>query len=494
MHQSLPGVSLDTLIAASTLLGHELEDRTSISQAQDLQLTEQLAAQSARPLRDSSQRELFCVAPLDILVSDHDGRKRFHLLELNGTGIGGVTNMPAAAIESVLDSLAENVETFDNPHGLVLLAVSGKESETSPRMNRLMHEKLLFVEAMRSGLRYRFGECDVANLGQLAARASQPRLGTPTVVIGYMKDLMQALTLDDEGRLWMHNRPVMGAVNDRFCRNVLQRFHEQVDLTKFQALNRCFAAGSDKGLAYGLMNEFVQEHPHSALPHEVLFSHAHSRLGLIQTVLDWLERGRNVVIKPHGTGLGHGIEFFFDPQEPLENIIDRIDGSLQQTEEYYGMAGGALPYTVCEYVDACRVEDPQHPLAGHKYELRVVVHREGNALRAMPSIAKVARERMGEGVTDRRALINNITASGDTIKVSGTDYMLPLCNERTLELLGLTRDDLRDVCAIATGYVGHVLNQTQDAPQIFGLPTARAASAPAVEAVSPSENKLRLVA
>jgi hypothetical protein len=112
----------------------------------------------------------------------------------------------------------------------------------------------------------------------------------------------------------------------------------------------------------------------------------------------------------------------------------------------------------------------------------------------MPSIAKVARERMGEGVTDRRALINNITASGDTIKVSGTDYMLPLCNERTLELLGLTRDDLRDVCAIATGYVGHVLNQTQDAPQIFGLPTARAASAPAVEAVSPSENKLRLVA
>src|SRR5690606_19723098 len=138
--------------------------------------------------------------------------------------------------------------------------------------------------------------------------------------------------------------------------------------------------------------------------------------------------------KPHGTGLGHGIEFFFDVSESASSIIDRIDRSLRQTEAYYGLAGGALPYTVCEYVDACRVEDETHPLHDHKYELRVVVYRDRGSLKAMPSIAKIARERTTTGPVARRALINNITASGDTMKVCGTDYMLPLCNPRTLAL------------------------------------------------------------
>ena len=62
-------VSFDTLIAASLLLGHELEDRSSISASQDAELTRRLAHRSGRPLRSFRQRDLFCVAPLDILVS-----------------------------------------------------------------------------------------------------------------------------------------------------------------------------------------------------------------------------------------------------------------------------------------------------------------------------------------------------------------------------------------------------------------------------------------
>ncbi len=468
-------VSMETVVSCSPLLGHELESRRPIAAAQSEHIAHYMAAAAETPLRSPSQRDLFCVAPLDLLVSERRGQKQFHLLELNGTGIGGLTNLTDRAVCEVLESLAETCSSFDDPDGVVLLAVSGKESETSPRLNRLMHEKLLFVEAIREGLTRRFGSCRVANLAQLRREEPVHPSAGPAVALGYIKDFLHDLTLDADGGLWLHGRPVIGAVNDRFCRNMLQRFDERVDLDRLQTFNRTFAAGSDKGVAYALMNEFVHSDPQACLPAEIRHAHANCRLELVDTVLDWLAAGRRTVIKPHGTGLGHGIEFFLDPREPLDSIVARIDRSLSLTEEYYGINGGALPYTVCEFVDACRIRSAEHTLCGHKYELRVVVYRHGMTLRAFPSIAKIARERDEGGGSVRRALINNITASGDTAKVHGVDFMLPLCNERTLTLLDLSLDEVESLCAAATGYVRHVLDQVEDSPERFGLPERRVA-------------------
>jgi len=462
-------VSLETVLATSSLLGHELEDRSSICGAQDIELCERLASSTSCMLRDMSQRDLFCIAPLDILVAEHGGGKRFHLLELNGTGIGGLTNMPCDAVDAAMASLSEFCESMNDPDGVVLLAVSGKESDQNPRLNRLMHEKLLFADAMRRGLASRFGQCDVATLDHVARPCWRQRSGTPTVVIGYIKELIQAATCDNDGTLWLHGRRITGAVNDRFCRNLIQHFDDCVDLSKLRTLNRCFLAGSDKGVAYSLVNQFVQEHQHPSLPSEVFYEHAHDRESLVEGVIEWLRLGRRTVIKPHGTGLGHGIEFFLDPHEPREAIERRVDASIEQTAGYYGIRGGAFPYTLCDYVDACRIGDPVHPLRDHKYELRVVVYRDGQLLKAMPSIAKVARERAAADAADRRSLINNVTASGDTAKVCGTDYILPLSNRDTLELLDLTEADLVDVCWFATGLVQHTLNQVQDHPEQHGL-------------------------
>lgn len=466
-------ISLETVVACSPLLGHELENRRPIAAAQNEYIAHRLAAASDTPLRGPTQRDLFCVAPLDLLVSEERGQKQFHLLELNGTGIGGLTNLTDRAVCEVMQSLAESCSSFQDPDGVVLLAVSGKENESNPRLNRLMHEKLLFVEAMREGLGRPFGHAQVMNLAQM--RRENAISSGPTVALGYIKDFLKELTLDADGSLWLHGRPVVGAVNDRFCRNMLQRFDEQVDLTRLQTLNRCFAAGSDKGIAYSLMNDYVQADPQSHLPREIRHAHAGCRLELVETVLDWLACGRRVVIKPHGTGLGHGIEFFLDPHERLDAIVARIDRSLALTEEYYGINGGALPYTICEFVDACRIRDAEHTLCGHKYELRVVVYRHGMTLRAFPSIAKIARERDEGGGQIRRALINNITACGDTSKVHGVDFMLPLCNERTLGLLDLSLGEVESLCSAATGYVRHVLDQVEDAPERFGLPERRLA-------------------
>jgi len=466
-------ISMDTVIATSPLLGQELEDRRPIGAAQDKRIARRFAFATATPLRSPTQRDLFCVAPLDVLVSERDTRKQFHLLELNGTGIGGLTNLTDRVVCDVLESLAETCSTFDDPDGVVLLAVSGKESARQPRLNRLMHEKLLFVDAIRQGLSRRFGHSEATNLEMLRRSAPGRCQTQPAVVLGYIKELLDELTVDFDGSVWLHGRRVIGAVNDRFCRNMLQRFEERVDMTQMRTFNRCFAAGSDKGIAYGLMNEYSQAHPQPWLPSQIRHAHADNRLNLIETVLDWLACGRQTVIKPHGTGLGHGIEFFLDSHEPIDKIVARIDNSLALTEEYYGITGGALPYTVCEYVDACRVRSKQHPLEGHKYELRVVVYRHGMTLRAFPSIAKIARERDDHGGSVRRALINNITACGDTEKVRGVDYMLPLCNERTLELLNLSVDEIESLCSAATGYVRYVLDQVEDRPARFGLPEGR---------------------
>jgi len=468
-------ISLDTIVACSPLLGHELESRRPIAAAQDEDIADRIAAASDTPLRGQSQRDLFCIAPLDLLVSEQNGRKQFHLLELNGTGIGGLSNLPDRNVCQVLQSLAESCAELDDPDGVVLLAISGKENETSPRMNRLMHEKLLFVEAMRAGLASRHGHAEIMNLEQLRHAGTDRARGGPIVTLGYMKDLLRDLELDDTGGLWLHGRPVMGAVNDRFCRNMLQRFDERVDMDRLQTLNRCFAAGADKGIAYSLFNDYVRNQRQPWLPETIRHAHAHCRLELAETVLDWLAMGRKVVIKPHGTGLGHGIEFFFDRHESLDRIMGRIDRSLALTEEYYGVSGGALPYTVCEFVDACRIRSAEHTLCGHKYELRVVVYRHGMMLRAFPSIAKIARERDEGGGQVRRALINNITASGDTSKVHGVDFMLPLCNQRTLELLDLTLEEVETLCGSATGYVRHVLDQLEDDPERLGLPEPEAA-------------------
>jgi hypothetical protein len=464
-------ISLETLIAASPLLGHELEDRSPIQHAQDPDLVRHWQDASSIPLNNADQQQLFCVAPLDLLVTDVDGEKQFHLLELNGTGIGGLTNLTTDAVNAVLQSLgqmaAPQLETDTDP--LILIASSGKESETNPRLNRLIYEKLLYAEALKQG----FASC-----GESATLAAMPSLLNcaaplqkpgPAIVVGYIKEFLDALKVEADGRLSLFGRTVTGAVNDRFCLNVLNQFEGLVDLSQFATMNRCHLAGADKGVAYDLMNDCLKANPVSYFPSSIPFDITYSRDDLIATVLKWRRRGLRPVIKPHGTGLGHGIEFFL-ANEPASDVLKKIDRSIQLTQEYYRAAGGAFPYTVCEYVDACKISRPEHPLFEHKYELRVVVYREEMMLRAYPSIVKVASEPFDPQRCDGTGLINNITASCLQTKAKGTDYMLPLANCKTLELLGLDESHLTAVCTAATGYVRYILDQVQEQPQRLGLP------------------------
>src|SRR5690606_36079781 len=107
--------------------------------------------------------------------------------------IGGLTNLTDHVVCDVLRSLAESCAAFNDPDGVVLLAVAGKESETSPRLNRLMHEKLLFAEALREGLARRFGACQATSVPRLRQHAGRADRDTPAVAIGYIKELLHGM-------------------------------------------------------------------------------------------------------------------------------------------------------------------------------------------------------------------------------------------------------------------------------------------------------------
>ncbi len=453
-------LNFETVVAASPMLGHKLENRASIRQRQDLKLVEQLQEASTLPLRSADQQTSFVVAPLDVLVSRDAGKVKFHIIELNGTGIGGVSNMPSHVVASVAESLRRSARSCWEPDSVLLLPVSGKECNESPRLNKLIHEKLIFAEAMQAGLAAAGGgEADILTLQGLQAGTQGYRAGASTVVIGYIKDFLDACEIGDDGCVYLFGRCVTGAVNDRFCLNLISKFKDEIDLTRFTAINGTYIAGGDKGAAYSLLDEHLVHQPSDSFPARVNHAHAFERKQLVSTVLRWLRLGRRPVIKPHGTGIGHGIEFFLDRDESAASVVRRVNESIQITEEYYAAVGGAFPYTVCEFIDSAVVQEDGHRLDGHKYELRVVVYRDGLSLKACPTIAKVANQRFDAESACRANLINNITHSSVTQKTDGTEYMLPLCCEETLELLGISISELEELCRVATQYVRHAIDE-----------------------------------
>jgi hypothetical protein len=200
--EELLHVSVATLLGVAQMLGHPLEDRDPISVRQDARLVRQLQAATSTPLRDGSQRHIFTVAPLvsaragprgqqraaghprhamqchaasspraagrplqpeagarttatgspvprpparpqDVLVTRNGpgGSSRFHIIEINGTGIAGLTNMSSGAVNAVLRSLGAAVAERLPQRGATVLVASSSTDATPPTSSTL-HEKV----------------------------------------------------------------------------------------------------------------------------------------------------------------------------------------------------------------------------------------------------------------------------------------------------------------------------------------------------------------
>jgi hypothetical protein len=78
-------VSVPTLVGCSELLGHSLDDRATIQAQQDAVLVAAMQKVSTAQLRDKSQRPLFIIAPLDVLVTREIGANGTKKNQVRGT-------------------------------------------------------------------------------------------------------------------------------------------------------------------------------------------------------------------------------------------------------------------------------------------------------------------------------------------------------------------------------------------------------------------------
>jgi hypothetical protein len=453
-------IGLPTLIGLAPMLGHRLDDRRTVADRQTSDLASGFARASERRLPAQAEPQDFFVAPLDILPFRRAGQQCFQLLELNGTGIGGITNMPTVLVEDILDTIAEIGDLCEGPSPLVLVASSGRESQGESKPSHLLHEKLLFVDRIARSLEHRFGACDVIALDTLVADGGWRWSSRSTVLLGYTRELVERADVFD-GVPRLFGRKVAAVVNDRFLYN-LRTAHGLLDVDAFLPANRCYLAGADKATAYRHANSFASENDFDEVGATMQFDVCVDVDNLTDVVRARLCNGEQLVIKPSGTGHGDGIEFFFGG-ESEQTVKERIRRSLATVGQRYGQSAG-FPYSVTEYLDADVVRAPGHALNGCKFELRIVVYRKGSVLRAVPSIAKVASEVWDPANPTRGSLINNVSASVRGGKTSGSDQLLPLCRPETLAALGLDEGVLTKLCCWATGYVAHVLHETRRSP------------------------------
>jgi hypothetical protein len=463
-------LSLETLLGVSPILGHSLESRAEIRQRQDLGLLEEVQSVSDIQLEDERVRKMFAVAPLDVLVESSQNGPIFHIIELNGSGIGGLTNMTEEAVSATLKSIAEPANFSQVKDGVFLVGSSGMESAEKPRRNRLIYEKILYAEALRNQIRELGSDPIITTASQYEQNPEQYlSLSKPIIVVGYLKELLAGLS-QDQDRFYFYRNPVRMIINDRLCLNALSLEGSHWPFRDTIPANGTFLPGADKGVVYRLLNEFLPVHAGPYAPRKVGYQTAKDRQSLIEQVYAQVKAENKCLIKPQGTGLSHGIEFFLDSSEPLESITTRIDESIAMVNGYYGLPDdGAFPYTICDYIDTAVIQAERHALQGHKYELRIVVYRDGMKLRAFPTIIKASAFIFDAENLDRSMLINNITASSCSTQKSGVDYMLPLCNFETLQILGLNVEELASVCKMATNFVRYTIDEVIAKPSDFML-------------------------
>lgn len=454
-------ITVPTLIEVSNLLGLHLEDFSPIRLRQQEELVRNLQDKTSSTLAKPEQKKHFFVSALDFLVYKDNGEKKFKFTEINGSGFTGTSNISLWAIQTILRELAQVPHYINDKLPIIAVPCSGTKEITTSGRPSLMYEKILFAQAIKEGFQNILGSGSIVTLYDLLQNeAFAPKV--PTVVIGYLMDLMRYLDCKD-GKIYLLDQPLSGATHDRFADNLINAYKDQIDLNKFYSINNLYLYTADKGSAYTLFNKFIEEKHYPSLNKKIDYVRVFSRDELISAVLKKVHSGEKVVIKPHGAALGRGIDFFVTPLSD-EEIITKIDDSIQATNRFCGVSGWAFPYTVVDYTDSCTIPNKDYPLFGHKFEIRVIVYRDEDKIKAFPAIVKISSKFYEPDNPDRLMLLNNVAAAAGRTKLDSFHYMLPLSNLDTLNIIGLDLDQLTELSSFCTEYVKFAINTVATQP------------------------------
>ena len=304
----------------------------------------------------------------------------------------------------------------------------------------------------------------------------------PAIVVGYTAQLARAIKIDADGTPTLNGRKVSVINNDRLVLNINalnEAEGKKLDTKKFISSNISYLPAASKGHAYAFANDYNKQPEVAAkfpqFSREIINEQAGSIDEIHSKVLELLSQGKRVIIKPSGTGHGDGIRAFDLPEAATPNAIRKeIEESYAQVKGTYGERGG-FPYTISEYLTAARIDKPGHPLNTMKYELRIpvlgdVTDPEQRLLKATHgAIIKIdggSALREGENGDFSK---NFASVSAQVLKtgLSADNFMKPLADPKTLDLLGLTEKDVGELLKWATGYVAHTLTNIDKAETIL---------------------------
>ena len=311
----------------------------------------------------------------------------------------------------------------------------------------LIHERVLVAQALVDGLRASHGA------GQLWLHEHHPAPTGPAVVIGYPRALKAAIQTRD-GRLTLAGRPIHAAVRDLFCQHLVDR-HPDVAPDSFLAVNALYPLCASKARTYALYNEYLVAHPSDLLWRPVDHRLTPTRAALIDHALTTCARGQSLVIKPHASGAARGVEFLRAGQ-PEAALIARIDAAIADAERPLDdtTPRPAFPYVACELLTGRTVDAPDHPLHGHRWELRILVHRVQDHLHVFPAVCKLSGARYDPAAPAREMLLNTVSADAAG---NGGGHLLPLTNGTTLKALGLDVRTLATLCQFSLRFVAHAI-------------------------------------
>lgn len=448
-------LSLSTLIEVSPILGLFFDNRSRIRADQKEEIYSRIQEKTTLTLKNPEQKELYYFGCLDFLVYEKNGEKKFNFLEFNGTSIGGLLSTPLDIYEKMLLELGEATKYIKDPVPVIMIPFFTTLKETGAPVSKIFHERIVIAEYIKQALIKQHGAAQIVALPELLKlNYFKPRI--PTIVIGHIKHFMPVLNCIHD-RLCLFQQPISLSIQDNVCSKLFRFYKDSIKPDSFIAINPTYIFAANKGTAYNMFNEFIKDNYYPSLNVPIDYVNAYSREELINIVLDSLKKGKKLVIKPHASGIGKGVDFFFN-NEPEEETIKKIDNSLKLSEIYQGEQSWIFPYTVCEFINSCVIKNEDSPMYKHKFEVRIVVYREEDKLKALPSIAKVSSKKYDETFVDRLMLLNNVSVSTATDIGLVDNFVLPLNNYTVLDTIDLSMDHLEELSKFSVNFIQYVID------------------------------------
>lgn len=454
MNHNEPRLSLSTLLEISNILGFPLGRNNLIRDNQQVELVQNLQLKTSCSI-EKVQEACFYFGTLDFIPYKEQDKIRFKFLEFSGTGSGGTSNLSYFAFNQIIDSF-QDVPTFikaDSP--LILLAYTDSQSLESSFPRKFVFERFLYAHAMKTAFIQKFGQAEIIFLLDILKKKTfDPSI--PTIVIGYLKDFIPHISLK-EGKCTFLEIPVDAILNDTLCNNVHKLFDSKLQHDSFYAINEIFNLSADKELAYRFYNEFRHSFESEFFEKEIDIALAQTEEELVHKVYSDIQNGKKVVIKPYAGSVGMGVEFFTEPTS-REKTVDQVRKAIQKIEAFQGIKNWGFPYLITPYVDSMTIEKYDHQFYQHKYDLRVIVYRQGNALLAFPSVVRIAESPYNPDALTRNMMISYASLEDATITKPKQEYLLPFSNKETLHSLAITENQLLELCSFSTQYVKYALD------------------------------------